>query len=196
EELQKLAREQEKLQERARELAQRLTREKADAAARDARQAADKMGAARDDLEQGKPPGRDQADAVEKLDDARDKLDTAGDRAARELSGEKRRKLADMVKALLDRQTAAASEAARIQEKVLKDKMWERSLLTSYGDLEDRERALAAEVRALADREFVDLPVFARMLRDAAAAVVKAADRAKERVEDVNNADPDAKFDP
>src|SRR5205814_4633965 len=125
--------------------------ERAGAAAGDARQAADKMAAARDDLEQGKAPGRDQADAVEKLDDARDKLDTAGEKSARELSGEKRRKLAEVVKALLERQNAAVAEAARVQEKVLKDKKWERPLLISYGDLEDRERALAAEVRALAD---------------------------------------------
>jgi hypothetical protein len=189
-ELQKLAREQERLLERTRELAQRLTREKADAAARDARAAADKMANARDDLEQGKAPDRAQADAVERLDDARDKLDAAGERANRELSGEKRRKLADAVKALLERHQAAVAEAARIQAKVLADEKWERPVLTSYGDLEDRERALAAEVKTLADREFVELPVFARMLKDAAAAIDRAADRVKDRVDDAKDANP------
>lgn len=189
-ELQKLAREQERLLDRTRELAQRLTRDKADAAARDARAAADKMANARDDLEQGKAPDRSQADAVEKLDDARDKLDAAGDRPDRELSGEKRRKLADAVKALLERQQAAVAEAARIQAKVLADRQWERPVLTSYGDLEDRERALAAEVKTLADREFAELPVFARMLKDAAAAIDKAADKVKARVEDAKDPNP------
>ena len=196
EELQKLAREQERLLERTRELAQRLTREKADAAARDARAAADKMAAARDDLEQGKAPERSQADAVEKLDDARDKLDAAGDLAARELTGEKRRQLGDAVKAMLERHQAAVAEAARLQTKVLADRKWERPTLTSYGDLEDRNRALAAEVKTLADREFAELPVFARMLRDAAGAIDKAADRVKDRVEDAKDADPKTPFDP
>src|SRR5207253_1543828 len=135
-------------------------------------------------------------EAVDKLDQARDKLDAATASPGRELSDEKRRKLADQVKALHERHLAAVAEAGRIQEKVLKDKKWERGPLTSFGDLEDRERALAVEVRTLADREFAGLPVFTRMLKDAAGAMDKAAVRVKERVEDVNNADPGAAFDP
>jgi hypothetical protein len=188
--------------ERAKSLAQTLTREKAETAARDARQAAARMAAARDDLEQGKDPTQAQADAVGRLDNARDRLDAAADKRpekdqpARTLSDEKRRKLLDQVRALLDRQKAAAAEANRIQEKVLADKGWERPVLTSYVDLADRERVLATEARTLADREFAPLPVFASMLQEAGRSMDRAARRAEDRVRDARDADPGTAFDP
>src|SRR5262249_19008880 len=98
--LKELAKEQEQLIERGRELLQKLTRERSDDAVRDARAALDRMEASRDDLEKGKPSPRAQTEAVEKLDSARDKLDVAAARADRQLSDEKRRKLADQVKSL------------------------------------------------------------------------------------------------
>ncbi|MFO0803687.1 MAG: hypothetical protein U0791_11295 [Gemmataceae bacterium] len=194
-ELQKLAREQDKLVEQTRDLLQKLQRERADGAARDARKALDKMEAARDDLEQGKSPANEQKDATEKLDDARDKLDQAAARAPQELSDEKRRKLADLVAALHERQKGAVAEAERIQSKVLADKKWSRPVLQSYKDLEDRERSLAVEVAALAEREFKDLLVFARIVKDAAEAMEKAGDRVKIRRQDALDADPDTPFD-
>jgi hypothetical protein len=162
---------------------------------RPATAALDKMEAARDDLEQGKNPANEQQDATEKLDAARDKLDAAVARAPQELSDEKRRKLADLVKALHERQKAALAEADRIQEKVLAEKKWARPVQQSYKDLEDRERALSVEVAALAEREFKDLIVFARIVKDAAEAMEKAGDRAKLRREDARDADPDSPFD-
>jgi hypothetical protein len=194
-ELQKLAREQEKLVDQTRDLLQKLQRERADDAARDARAALNKMEAARDDLEQGKSPANEQKDATSKLDEARDKLDQAAARAPQELSDEKRRKLADLVTALLERQKAAIAEADRIQAKVLAEKKWSRPMLQSYKDLEDRERSLAVEVTALADREFKDLIVFARIVKDAAEAMEKAGDRAKIRRQDALDADLDTPFD-
>jgi hypothetical protein len=194
-ELKRLAREQQKLVDQTRDLLQKLQRERADDAARDARTALDKMEAARDDLEQGKDPANDQKDATEKLDNARDKLDAAAARAPQELTDEKRRKLADLVKALSERQKAAVAEADRIQSKVLAEKKWARPVLQSYKDLEDRERALSVEVAALADREFKDLIVFARIVKDAAEAMEKVGDRAKLRREDARDADPDSPFD-
>ena len=95
--LKDLAKDQDKLIERGREILQKITREKPDVA-KDARAALDKMGAARDDLENGRDANREQAEAVDKLDTARDKLDMAAAQAGRQLSDEKRRKLADQVK--------------------------------------------------------------------------------------------------
>ena len=192
-ELKRLSTEQQKLIDQTRDLVQRLTRERAEDAAKDARDALDKMNAARDDLERGMAPTDEQKDAVAKLDDARDKLDNAAAKAPRELADEKRRKLADKAKALHEKQKAAIAEAVRIQEKVLKDKKWDRPLLASYGDLEDRERALAAEARQLADQDFAELPVFARVLKDAADGMEKAGDKAKARRQDA--LDADAAFD-
>jgi hypothetical protein len=183
EELKKLSRDQQQLIDQTRDLVQRLTRERADDAARDARAAHNRMEMARDDLERGMAPTDAQKDAVSKLDDARDKLDAAAARAPQELSDEKRRKLADKVKALVEKQRAAVVEAARIQEKIVKNQKWERALLTSYKDLEDQQRALAVEVLELAGQDFSELPVFVRVLKDAATAMEKASDRAKDHRE-------------
>lgn len=195
-ELKKLAPEQQKIIDQTRDLVQKLQRERADDAAKDARKALDKMEASRDDLERGMNPTNEQKDATEKLDAARDKLDTAVAKAPQELTDEKRRKLADLVKALLERQKAAVVEANRIQEKVLADKKWSRPLLQSYKDLEDRERALAVEVRTMAEREFAELLVFERIVKDAADAIEKAAEKAKLRRQDALDTDPDTAFDP
>jgi hypothetical protein len=194
--LRRLAPEQQKLLEQTRNLVQRLTREQAGDAARDARAALDKMQSARDDLDRGMNPAAAQGDATAKLDNARDRLDEAVASAPQELTDEKRRLLANQVKALLERQQAAIAEAVRIQEKVVAEKKWTRPLLASYADLEDRERALAIEVRNLADREFSELPVFARIIHDAADGMEKAADKAKVRREDALGLDLDAAFDP
>ena len=195
-ELKKLAPEQQKIADQTRDLLQKLQRERADDAAKEARGALDKMEASRDDLERGKNPANEQKDATEKLDTARDKLDTAAAKAPQELTDEKRRKLADLVKALFERQNAAVEEASRIQGKVLVDKKWSRPLLQSYKDLEDRERALSVEVRTLAEREFAELLVFERVVKDAADAIEKAAEKAKLRRQDALDSDPDTAFDP
>ncbi|HEX4608438.1 MAG TPA: hypothetical protein VH092_09550 [Urbifossiella sp.] len=196
EELRRLAPEQQKLVEQTRDLVQRLTRDRADDAAKDARAALDRMEAARDDLENGADPAAAQRAATGKLDDARDRLDRQTARADDQLTDETRRKLAAQVTALLDRQKAAVAEAGRVQDAVLKGKQWARPLLASYSDLEDRERALAGEVRGFADREFAQLAVFSRIVNDAADAMEKAADRAKTRRQDALDADADAAFDP
>lgn len=189
-----LAKEQDRLIDRGRELLQKLTRERADEAARDARAALDKMESARDDLEKGRAPQRAQAEAVDRLDRARDRLDRDAARAGRQLSDERRRKMADQVKALVERQKAAVAEAERIHAEVAKAKGWDRLLLTSYADLESvREKEIAVEVRQLAEKEFAPLPVLARLLSDAANAIDAAREKVKARCDD---ADLGAAFDP
>jgi hypothetical protein len=185
--LKDLAKEQDKLIERGRELLQKLTRERADDVARDTRAALDKMEAARDDLEKGQNPNRPQNEAVDKLDTARDKLDAAAAQARRQLSDEKRRKLADQVKALLERQKAAVAEASRIHGEVAKAKGWDKLLLTSYSDLDAvREKEIAIEVRKLAEADFASLPVLARLLTDAANAIDAAREKVKTRCDDAD----------
>lgn len=185
--LKELAKKQEQLIERGREVLQKLTRDKADDAARDARAALDKMESARDDLENGRPAGAAQAEAVEQLEIARDKLDIAAAQAGRQLSDEKRRKLADQVKALVERQRAAVAEAARIHAEVARLKGWDKAILTSYSDLDAvREKEIAIEVRKLAEGEFASLPVFARLLTDSAAAIDTAREKIKLRCDDAD----------
>src|SRR4029453_16474259 len=97
-ELKRLAAEQDRYIERGKDLLQRLTRDGADAAARDTRAAVERMEAARSELEQGAPGPRAQRDAVDRLDSARDRLDAAAAQPPERLADEKRRKLADTVK--------------------------------------------------------------------------------------------------
>jgi hypothetical protein len=192
-ELKRLTREQEKLIERGKDILQRLTRQQAENAARDTRAALDQMETARDDLEKGKPSPRSQDEATELLDQARDRLDRTTNNSTQQLSDEKRRKAADKIKALLERQIAAGAEADRIHAEMFKNKKWDRPLLTSYGDLEERERVLAGEVRLLSENEFAPLPVLARLLAEAATAMEGAAAQTVMRRE---VADPALAFDP
>ena len=190
--LRKLSGEQERLQERARELLQRLNRDRADAAARDVRAALDRMEAARSDLEAGGTGMRAQNDAVDRLDTARDKLDAATAAVPQQLSDEKRRKLADRVQAILDRQRGRVAEADRIHGLVSQNKGWERDYLVSYGDLAEAEKEIARDVRAL-EQDLAPLPVLARVLAEAAAAADTAAARIETRRDDI---DPALAFDP
>jgi hypothetical protein len=193
--LAKLAPQQDKLIQRGKEIFQRLVREGADSAARDARNALDRMETSRDDLEKGKPNIKAQNDVISRLDHARDNLDSLVDNAAQHLSDEKRRKLADRVKALLDRQNATLAEAKRIHGVVKASQKWERPQLASYSDLEERQRQLAGEVRGLGEKEFAPLPVLARLLTEAAAAGDTSCDKIKIRREDALDADPAAAYD-
>ena len=88
----------------------------------------------------------------------------------------------------MERQRAAVAEMERILGVVKTNKKWERPLLASYADLEDREKTLALEVRALAEKEFAPLPVLSRLLSDAGAAMETSADKAKTRREDALDA--------
>lgn len=195
-ELKRLSIEQDKLIEQGKDILQRLTRERADNAAKDTRAALEQMETSRDDLEKGKAGSRSQDQAVENLDNARDRIDNVTNNAQQQLSDEKRRKMADKIKALVERQAAAGTEADRIHGLMMKNKKWERPLLASYADLEERERVLADEVRLLGEKEFAPLPVLARLLTEAATAMEGAANKAKTRREDAIDADPAAAFDP
>jgi hypothetical protein len=185
-ELRRLALEQDKVIERGKEVLQRLTRQRADDAARDTRAALEHMETARNDLENGNTGMRAQNDAVERLDMARDKLDNANAAAPQQLSDETRRKMIDKVKAVAEKQRAAVAEADRIHKLVAKDKKWSSVALTEYGDIGlFREEPLAKEVRAL-EKEFAQLPVLARLLNESAGAMDSAVAKITSRVRDTD----------
>jgi hypothetical protein len=192
-ELKKLAAEQDKLTERGRELLQRLTREGAESSARDVRAAIDQMEAARADLENGDPGIPPQNEAVRRLDNARDRLDRATAAAPERLADEQRRKMAEKVKAVLDRQKAAAAEADRIHKLVAGNKGWQREYEASYFDVADqRESKIAEEVAAL-QKDFAELPVLSRVLGEATKAMNSAAEKITARLKEI---DPALAFDP
>lgn len=195
-ELKRLAREQDQLIDQGKIVLQRLTRDRAEDAARQTRDALNRMESARDQLEAGSTGLREQNDAVARLDSARDRLDTATARPAEQLSDEQRRKTAALIAALVERQKAAVAEAGRIHKLVENRKAWERPLLQSYKGLEDVERELSLELRALAEKQFEPLPVLARLLTESARAAELAADKMQVRREDALDADPAAAYSP
>jgi hypothetical protein len=184
-ELKKLAREQERLERQARELAQQLSGARTDEAAQQLRRAARAMEDARDQLEQGEPGDAAQDQALDRLDDASDGLDRARDRNDEELLREKMSKLADQLKALRDRQGRALDESQRIHDEVAKPRAWSRPLLASLKALLEQQRALASEVVALAQTRFAQQRVFDRMLRHAAEEMENAGRQIDERCQDV-----------
>src|SRR5262249_48289918 len=156
-------------------------RDREDAAAREVRAAVDRMEAARNELENGNPGIRAQNEAIERLDNARDRFDQAVATAPQQLADEKRRKMTEKVKALLERQKAAVAEADRIHKKVAEAKGWERDLQTAYGDLWDKFQKPIAEEAAKLEQDFAQLPVLARVAKEAAGAMGKAVERIKGR---------------
>jgi hypothetical protein len=185
-ELQKLAREQRKLRDDAEALAARLTREQKPEAAAAAKQAAGRMAESAEQLAGGKPPADAQDQAAEKLDEVQKSLDPMT--KPEQLGREEQTRLAEKLKALRERQAAAVAEAERILTAAADG--WDRPLVASLGDLEERQTGLAAEVRPLADGDLKTLPVFAKLVQQAADAMTLAAKRAGETRDD---AGPDAK---
>jgi len=195
EELQKLAREQEKLQKQAEQLVEKLTRDRQDKQAESVRRAAEQMEAAREELERGRAATEKQDEALDRLDEALDKLDKEKQETKEQLSKEKKDQLAEQLKGLRERQKAAIDEASRIQAAVEKGKAWDRPLIASLGDLEDREKAIAAELRTFTEKNLAELPVFSKLAEQSADAMVRAARYIAERKDDVLNLDPTAAFD-
>ena len=193
EEMAKLAREQEKLAKKAEEIAQRLTRDKADKSADAVRHAAEQMDAARAELEQGRPPGDKQDEALDRLQEALDKLDREQKQDREQLSREKREQLLDQLKTVREKQKAAIDEAARLQAEAMKAKGWNKALLGSLRDLEDREKNLADELRQYAEKNLTDLPVFNRLSTQSADAMTRAAKYVGQRRDDLLDGGP---FDP
>ena len=168
EELAKLAREQDRLKKKTEDAAEKLTRDRQQDAADKLRAAAEQMEAAAKDLAAGKPPEEKQDDALQKLDEAVAKLDKDREKDADKLSQEKKEELAERLKALRDRLKATDAEAGRIQADVLKEMGWDRAKIAGVGDLEDRAKAIAEELRGFAEKNLEPLPVFQQLTEQAA----------------------------
>jgi hypothetical protein len=182
-ELQKLSREQEKLEAEARDLAQRLTRNQGERAAEELRRAARDMAQAREQIENGDPPGEKLDDALDRLDNAQRELDQAQEKNDEELLREQAAKFADEIKALRDRGQRLLDESDRIHGVVKKAGKWERPVRTSLNDLRQQQQGIGGEVRALTEKRFSAAAVFERMLRQSADAMDLAAKRMESRLD-------------
>ena len=146
------------------------------------------MDAARDDLTQGQPPGEKQDEALDRLDEALQKLDQEKKEDQEQLSREKREQLLEQLKAVREKQQAAIDEADRIHDAAAKAKGWDRPLQASLRDLEDREKALAEELRAFAEKNLAELPVFGKLTGQSADQMDRAARYVGDRLVDALDA--------
>ena len=185
------------MRKKTEELVERLTREpQGEAQAEALRRAAEKMEAARDDLERGVAPTPKQDEALDKLDEALDRLERTGKQDQQQLDREEREKLAVKLTLLRDRQKAVVAEAARIDAAATAAKGFDRALQRSLRDLGEGEAALADEVAQFAEKSLAGLPVFEKLAGQAATAMRQAAKRVVARGEDVADLDPGAAYDP
>ena len=180
EELRKLAREQRRLEQDARDLAQQLARRNGDDAAQELRRAARQMEEDRQQLEQGQLPN-DPEGALEKLDEAQEKLDKSRDNAEEELLREQLAKAADLLRAACAAAKSACDEEKRLHAKVIVDGQWKLSARESLPGLIDQQAAIGKELRGLIDKRFESSPVFSRMLRQSLQAMEDAVKRLEER---------------
>lgn len=186
--LKELAAEQERLERQAQELAQQLSRAGADESAQQLRRAARQMEQSRQLLEQGIPPEFNQEEALNRLDEAQEQLqrDREPDDAAEQLIREQLAKAADQIKALRERQFAAIEEEKRLTAKAIAAKAWDiATAKQSLPGLIKQQEAVAAEVRLLVEKRFSNVPVFSRMLRQAADAMDQSVTILREREEGV-----------
>jgi hypothetical protein len=181
--LEKLSREQEKLEAEAHDLAQRLSRNQAEPAAEELRRAAREMARAREQLDNGEARPEKMDDVLDRLDDAQRELDQARQKNDEELQREQALKFSEELKNVRDREQRLLDESIRIHGQVKKDKKWERPVRTSLNDLRQQQEALANEVRALIEKKFTNAAVFGRMLRQSAEAMDLAAKRMDSRLE-------------
>ena len=164
--LEKLSREQEKLETDARDLAQRLSRNQGERAAEELRRAAREMERAREQLESGDARPEKMDDVLDRLDDAQRELDEARQKNDEELQREQAAKFADELKALREREQRLLDESIRIHAVVKKSGKWERPVRTSLNDLREQQQVLAGEVRRSSRRS-------SRTPRSSAACCVK-----------------------
>jgi hypothetical protein len=188
-ELQKLMREQEQIRQETEELAQKLTRAQADGAAQDLRKAARQMEGARQQLEQGERPEREQDEALDRLEDAEKRLEEMRAADDTELLREKLIKMADLIRAIRERQHTALTETKRLQDGVKKAAGWanEKSgavLRTNLNNIIEQQEGLSKELDGLVEKRFRGVPVFERMLKHSIDAMGQAAQRLKARKED------------
>jgi hypothetical protein len=178
-ELQKLAQKQRELEEEVRKKARELARLQAQRAGKDLAKAADHMGRAAQQLDDGEDPEEAQKDALKRLEQAHEDLKQARDVAENELAREQLAKIADQIKGLKERQDAAAEESERIHQQMLKGG-WTGGLVRSLRDHGEGQAGLGKEVAALAEK-LKGAPVFGLFLKKAGKAMEDAATTIAER---------------
>lgn len=168
ERLLELAKEQSRIEERARELAQRLSREQSDLAAQQLRRAARQMAEASERMDRGDSAADKQDDILDQIDAAHDELAKTRQRLTEELQREQSERLRERLKGLKDRQESLVAESDRLFEAVKRNNGWTRALQQSLDQLATAEAALADELVQFAEKQLQDAKVLDFVARQAA----------------------------
>ncbi|MBI3410953.1 MAG: hypothetical protein HY040_21675 [Planctomycetes bacterium] len=177
-ELKRLAEEQEKLKEEAQNNARELARLQEDKASQDLDRAAQQMEEAAQKLKDGVNPEENQKEALDRLENAQQKLQEFEDELAREQLA----KIDDRIKGLKERQDAGVERSRELQKKVLGAKSWTRGLLGTLDADRLAQEGLATETRSLKEK-LKDAKVFEHIFEKAARAMDQAADGMSKRKE-------------
>ena len=179
-ELKKLAKEQQQLQEDLKKQLQKLAKLNAEAGARAGQKAAESMAKAQGQLEQdqGEQAAADEEEALQDLKQAQEEVADARKEAEEQLAMEQIAKMADALKSIGERQNKMVEETARY-EKVRADNDGKLSFTQgrSVGDLGQVQDGLKDEATELGERLGEGAPVFHLTLKKAAEAMDAAARR-------------------
>jgi hypothetical protein len=178
-ELQKLARQQRELEDEVRKKSRELARLQAQRAGKDLAKAADQMGRAAQQLDDGEDPEEAQKDALERLEQAQEDLKLARDAAEEELAREQLARIADQIKGLKERQDAAGEESERIHKQVLRHG-WTPGMVQSLKGHADAQAGLGKEAAGLAEK-LKGAPVFELLMKKAGKAMQAASASIGER---------------
>jgi hypothetical protein len=187
-ELQTLQRRQQELKERAEQLLQQLSRQRAGRAGQALGRAGERMEQARRQMAEGQQADEPQEEALDRLEEALDEVEQAREQAEDELDRERRVRAADALKRLRERQESLNAEAARLQELLagaVRDRKWVRKgagtpLRASLLGLAENQNGLGQETADAARKELTGTPVFARLVQRSAEAMAEAGRRVDE----------------
>jgi hypothetical protein len=182
EELARLQRRQQDLQQRAEEFARRLSRLQAKAASSRSGRAAGRMADASRALQQGEDgqAGERQDESLDDLQQAQEELAQARREAEESLAGEQLAKVADAIRDVHRRQVGLIDEASRLDAARANDGAWTRGQIQSLLGLARAERGLAEESAALRER-LSEAKVFALVIEEAADEMRAAAGKLAEK---------------
>ncbi len=181
-ELEKLAREEKELEQQTARLAEQLRRIRAEQAGRTSAGAASRMGQAGGQMQQSegdKAAGEEQK-VLEELQRAQREVAQARREAEAQLAMEQLARIGDTLASLLERETAAKTETARLEELRRQKGDWSRPQLASLRTLVQTQQAIRDDTEKARDL-LTSAPVFALVLRRATGTMDRVLDRLGER---------------
>jgi hypothetical protein len=178
-ELKRLAKEQEQIQQELKKQLARLQKARAENAAKAGSKAAGKMADARKDQEadDAEDAEQEQEDALADLDDAEQETKKARKEAEDQLAMEKLTKLADNLKGLAEQEDKLVTETTDYDKKATDNKALTPAQRASVRALSRVQSALKQETGDIAERLNDDAPVFSLTLKRAAGSMETAGTR-------------------